>query len=82
MKKKGIAPTEFCSTHASSGRTGGVLISFTTTVKELVALSGGVPLSETTVVNQFVLGPCASVGVQVMIPLVSMTAPAADDANW
>src|SRR5262245_57479337 len=44
-------------------------------MKELVALKGGTPLSVTTVVIVFVLGPCASVGVQVRTPVVSMVAP-------
>ena len=47
----------------------------TITVKLLVALNGGTPLSVTMVVIRLVLGPCASVGVQVITPLVSMVAP-------
>src|SRR5436190_23498240 len=46
----------------------------TTTVKELVALRLGEPLSVTMVVNVLVLGPWASVGVQVMMPLAEMLA--------
>ena len=38
-------------------RTGGVLTSWTVTVKELVALIGGEPLSVTTTVIKLVLGP-------------------------
>src|SRR5439155_7519578 len=60
-----------------AGNTGGLFTSVTTTVKLLVALSGGAPLSVTLMVIGFVLGPCASVGVQVKIPLVGLTvAPA------
>jgi len=40
-----------------AGKTGGTLTSFTTTLKLLVALSGGKPPSVTTAVNVFVLGP-------------------------
>ena len=57
------------------GSTGAVFTSLTITVKLFVVLIGGDPLSVTTVVIVFVLGPCASVGVQVMIPLVSIAAP-------
>src|SRR5258708_23813041 len=42
-----------------------IFTSLTTTVKLLVALKAGVPLSVTTVVITLVPGPCASVGVQV-----------------
>ena len=49
--------------------------SVTTTMKELVALSGGTPLSVTRVVMVFVPGPWASEGVQVIVPLVSIAAP-------
>ena len=59
---------------ACDGSTGGLLDSLTTTVKVLVALRDGVPLSSTRVVKVLVHGPCASVGVQVMIPLVEMLA--------
>ena len=61
---------------ACGGKAGAELISFTITVKELVVEAGGSPLSITTVVNTFVPGPWASVGVQVITPLVSMVAPA------
>src|SRR5262245_60029595 len=64
-----------------AGRTGGRLISLTTTVKLLVALSGGVPLSVTTDVIVFVLGPCASSGVPVIPPLVSIPAPQGGATN-
>src|SRR6266496_4190468 len=57
------------------GRVGALLTSLTVTVKELVALRAGVPLSVTLVVNTTPeLGPWASVGVQEMIPLALMTA--------
>ena len=44
----------------------------TTTEKLLVALRGGTVLLVMTVVIVFVLGPWASVGVQVIMPLVSI----------
>src|SRR3989442_15465785 len=56
------------------GRMGAVLTSLTVTVKVLVALRGGEPLSTTRVVKVLMLGPCASVGVQVMTPLAEITA--------
>ena len=56
-------------------RDGGEFTSRTITVKALVALSGGFPLSVTTVVKRFVLGPCASEGSQVMMPSASIDAP-------
>src|SRR6185503_12552275 len=58
-----------------AGSTGALFTSVTTTVKLFVALRDGVPLSLTIVVIAFVLGPCVSVGVQVMIPFASITAP-------
>src|SRR6266516_1994409 len=70
-----------------AGKTGAVLISLTTTVKELVALrfweltAPGLK-SVTTVLKVLVLGPCASVGVQLMTPTAEMlalvTGPAAE----
>src|SRR6266702_965466 len=39
------------------------------TVKLLVSLSGGMPLSVTSTVMTLVLGPCASLGVQVSTPV-------------
>src|SRR2546423_410722 len=45
------------------------------TAKLLVALRFGIASSVTTVINTFVPGPWASVGLQVMMPLVSMLAP-------
>ena len=61
---------------------GALLNSFTTTVKLFVALSAGVPLSVTMVVNVLVLGPCASLGVQRITPLAAMLAPVGGFANW
>ena len=60
---------------------GAVFTSLTTTTKLFVALScfaftAAAFVSVTTVVNVFVPGPCASVGVQVITPLVSIAAPA------
>src|SRR6185295_9274465 len=49
--------------------TGAVFTSLTTTVKLLVTLRLGVPLSLTFTVTVFVDGPCASVGVQVSTPV-------------
>ena len=49
-------------------KTGGLFDSVTTTIKVLVALSAGEPSSVTTVRKVLVLGPWASLGVQVMTP--------------
>ena len=63
-------------------KAGTLFTSLTTTVKVLVALRGSEPLSATMLVNVLVLGPCASVGVQVITPLAEMlalvTGPAAE----
>src|SRR6266568_3768813 len=59
---------------AGTVRTGALFTSLTTTVKLLVALRAGLPLSVTLTVIVFVLGPCASVGVQLSTPLVGLTA--------
>src|SRR5436190_10953 len=57
--------------------TGALFTSFTTTVKLRVSLRLGVPLSVTCTLIVFVLGPCASVGVQLNTPLSGlMLAPA------
>src|SRR6266851_1484194 len=48
---------------------GALFTSLTITVKLLVSLSGGLPLSVTRTVMTLVLGPCASVGVQVRTPV-------------
>ena len=58
-----------------AGSDGALFTSVTTTLKLLVALNGGVPLSTTRVVIVFVLGPCASVGVQVITPELEIVAP-------
>src|SRR5271155_1882533 len=57
-----------------TGNTGTLFRSLTTTVKLLVALNGGVPLSVTTVVITLVEGAWVCVGVHVMIPLPSIAA--------
>jgi len=59
-----------------TGSDGAVFTSVTTTLKLLVALNGGVPLSTTRVVIVLVFGPCASVGVQVITPELEIVAPA------
>ena len=51
-------------------QTGGEFTSLTTMVKLWVALRLGVPLSLTLTVMRLVLGPWASVGVQVKTPEV------------
>src|SRR5262249_31339106 len=62
---------------AISARTGGLLLSSTTMGEYLVAHIEGVPSSLTLTKIRFVLGPWASVGVQVKIPFVgSIAAPA------
>src|SRR6266446_303332 len=55
-------------------RVGALFTSLTVTEKELVALRAGVPLSVTLGVNTLLVGPWASVGVQVMIPPALMVA--------
>jgi len=61
---------------ACAGRSGAVFAGLTTTRKLFVALSGGIPLSVTTVVMVFVLGACACVGVHVITPADEIVAPA------
>src|SRR5437763_1647122 len=56
---------------AGTVSTGALFTSRTTTVKLLVALRGGAPLSVTRTVIKLVLGPCASVGVQVSTPVLA-----------
>src|SRR6266581_864400 len=53
------------------------------TVKLLVSLSGGMPLSVTRTVMTLVLGPCASVGVQLKTPVAGLTValPGADTSD-
>src|SRR5690349_17864047 len=60
---------------------GGVLAESTTTLKLLVALNGGVPLSVTTVLSRLVVAPGAFGGVQVMMPFASMAAPEGGFSN-
>src|SRR5439155_22547315 len=67
---------------AGTARTGARFTSFTITAKLLLSLNGGVPLSVTLTVIRFVLGPCASVGVQVNTPLLGSTVtPAGPDTR-
>lgn len=54
---------------AIDANTGGWLLSCTITLNVCAALIGGVPLSVTITVIEFVLGPWASVGVHEKIPL-------------
>src|SRR5205814_2367687 len=57
--------------------TGALFTLLTTTAKLRVSLNGGELLSATRTVITLVLGPCASVGVQVSTPLAGSTvAPA------
>src|SRR6266571_5667449 len=60
--------------------TGALFASVTTTVKLLVSLDCGAPLSVTRTVIRLVLGPWASVGVQVSTPVLGfkLTPPGAD----
>ena len=54
----------------------------TITVKLLVSLDGGAPLSVTRTVIRLVLGPWASVGVQVSTPLLgSRSTPVGADTK-
>src|SRR2546426_6052928 len=61
--------------------TGALFTSLTTTIKLLVALSGGRPSSVTTVVIVLGLGPCVSLGVQRITPSVPMLTPDGGDIN-
>src|SRR5207245_2798333 len=54
-------------------KVGALFTSLTMTVKLLVSLSGGVPLSVTRTVMTLVLGPCALVGVQVSTPVAEFS---------
>ena len=63
------------------GSTGALFTSFTVTVKLLVALRDGVPLSVTIVVNMALLGPWPSLGVQLITPLELMLAPVGGNTN-
>jgi hypothetical protein len=64
-----------------AGKTGAVLDSRTITVKVFVALMGGAPLSVTIIAKTLVLGPWASVGAQVTIPLADIVAFAGADCS-
>src|SRR5690242_5492793 len=66
---------------AMAGKDGAVFTSLTVTVKLLVALNGGVPLSVTTTVMRLVDGPCASVGVQLIAPVPGATVIPAGGAS-
>src|SRR5262249_38493068 len=55
-------------------RSGALFTSFTVTVIVLVALRLGMPSSVTTVVSVNTPGPCASSGVKVTMPFVSIAA--------
>src|SRR5262245_9290436 len=62
---------------AIAANTGALFTSVVTTVKLLVSLKGGAPLSVTRTMITFVLGPCASVGAHVKTPVTGlMAAPA------
>src|SRR5260370_1441781 len=62
--------------------TGALFASVTTTVKLLVSLDCSTPLSVTFTVIKFVLGPWASVGVQVSTPVLgSRFTPAGADTK-
>src|SRR2546422_1169191 len=54
---------------------GAEFTSLTMIERVCVALIGGAPLSVTTTLMAFVLGPCASVGVQEKTPPLLMLAP-------
>src|SRR5205807_6696098 len=59
-----------CSAGAIS--TGARFTSLTVTVNVLVTLKAGTPLSVTLTLTTFVLGPCASVGVQLIAPVAGL----------
>src|SRR5438132_729764 len=62
--------------------TGARFTSLTITVKLLVALNGGEPLSVTRMVMRLVLERCASIGVQVSTPLLgSRLTPSGAETN-
>src|SRR5205823_11951937 len=61
---------------------GASVVSPSVLVKLLVALNAGTPLSVTTTVIVFVLGPCASLGVQLIAPLLPLIVmPAGGDTR-
>ena len=57
---------------AMTGSTGATFTSTTTTVKLLVALNGGVPLSVTLTTTVFVEGLCVWAGIQVTMPVAGL----------
>src|SRR2546426_706894 len=62
--------------------TGALFASLTTTVKLLVSLNEGMPLSVTRMVRIKVLGLCAAVGVQVNTPVLGlMLAPGGSETK-
>src|SRR5580765_1427313 len=66
----------------ASRKAGAVLTSLTMTVKRLVALRAGTPLSVTFTVIKLVLGPWDSLGVQVNTPVSeSMIIPAGGESR-
>src|SRR5207247_1595121 len=72
-RREGVTVRGLSSVMVSSVRTCGTgmwFASVTTTVKLLVSLDGGAPLSVTRTVIRLVLGPWASVGVHVSTPLL------------
>src|SRR2546429_293254 len=52
--------------------TGEGTAALTVTVNVLVTLKAGTPLSVTLTLTMFVLGPCASLGVQLIAPLAGL----------
>src|SRR5438132_585422 len=80
-----VTVSAFCSANVRvicAGNTGALFASLTVTIRLLVALNGGTPLSVTTVIIMFVHGPSASFGVRVMKPLASIFAHVGGDTNW
>src|SRR3989442_1020452 len=63
---------------AGTVSTGALFTSVTITVNVFVTLKLGVPLSVTLTLTRFVLGPCASVGVQVIAPVLGLMVIPAD----
>src|SRR2546428_835534 len=57
---------------AGTVNTGARFTSLTITWNVLVTLKAGTPLSVTLTLTAFVLGPCASVGVQLIAPLAGL----------
>src|SRR5438477_484523 len=57
---------------AGTVNTGARFTSLTITWNVLVTLRAGTPLSVTLTLTAFVLGPCASVGVQLIAPLAGL----------